>query len=98
MKEQTQLLHLASIDLSYAGNPDGLDAHAVLAGDDGWEGLLEAAELRQEDDRKCVGYVVKASVDDPATGNQINSMEWDDLCHDQVERMFKHLSAITAAR
>ena len=91
MKDRTQLIHLVSIDLACGDSPDSLDASAVLAGDDGWEGLLEAAEVRQEDDRACIGYVVKAWVEDPATDNPINSMEWLDLCQHQVDRMFEHL-------
>ena len=98
MKDRTQLIHLVSIDLAFVRDPDSRDAIAVLAGDDGWQGLLEAAELHQEDDRNCTGFVVKAWVEDPATGNQINSMEWLDLCQHQVDRMFEHLFAITAAR
>ena len=97
---ERQLLCLARIDLAAFTEPDledtefgdeSLFAYAVLAGSEGWAGLLEAAKLQETDDRTCNGFIVKAWSHDPITGFSIGCEEWVDLCQEQVARMFEYL-------
>ena len=96
MNTDKQLLYVASIDAAMTGT-SSLDALAVLAADGAWEGLLEAAEARQEDDRGDVGYCAKAWVCDADTGDLLDSAAWSDLCHDQLERIYDHVFAAKKA-
>ena len=96
MKDRMQLFYITVVDL--AMDVSDLDTNVVLADAAAWKGLLEAAKPRPDDHRDDVGYVVKAGVSDAGTGDYIASMSWLDLCNDQVERMWEHLCAITAAR
>ena len=91
-----QLLCVATIDLAdVCFEPEkmtgALFADAVLAGPDGWAGLLDAAKLQESDDRTCNGYILKAWATDPITGAGINFTEWIDLCQDQVGRIYESL-------
>ncbi|MCH7823388.1 MAG: hypothetical protein IH849_01180 [Acidobacteria bacterium] len=97
---ERQLLCLARIDLAEFTEPDledtefgdeSLFSYAVLAGSEGWAGLLKAAEAQEGDDRTINGYIVKAWSHDPVTGFSIGCEEWLDLCQEQVARMFEHL-------
>ena len=97
MKETTQrqLLCVASIDhASYKdGGPDddgeSLTAGAELVGPGDWAELLEAAKLRETDDKQCDGFVLKAWATDPVSGALVHQGVWTDLCQDQVQRMYE---------
>ncbi len=73
---------------------EALFADAVLAGPDGWAGLLDAAKSQESDDRTCSGYILKAWVTDAVSGTAGESETWTDLCQDQVNRIYECLIPI----
>ena len=99
---QRQILFISSVDFACIGtcpgtDGEGLDGAAVLSGPDGWSRLLKAAELQENDDRGCDGYLLKAWAIDPTTGTEIDCRWWTDLCSDQVERIWRCF-AVSAQR
>ncbi len=64
----------------------------------GWAGLLEAAKLKDGDDERCDGFFVRAQAIDFITGLTTGDQCWDDLCQEQVERIYECLGKCRSGR
>ena len=87
-----QVICIVKFDRCFGDNyHEGLYADAIPVGPDGWPGLLEAAKLQESDDEECHGFFVRAQAIDFITDRIEEDQCWNDLCQDQVERIFFHL-------
>ena len=91
--QEHRVICIASFDRCYGDNfEEGLDLEVVPVGSEGWAGLLEAAKLQEADDETCDGYFVTAMVIDSITNATTGERCWDDLCQDQMDRIYSYLS------
>ncbi len=87
-----QLICVAIFDKTFGDDCErGLDVAVVPVGPGGWAGLLEAAKLQESDDEGCDGYFVMAKGIDSATSATMSEQCWDDLCQEQVARIYSYL-------
>lgn len=91
-----QLICIATFDRACGACDEGLDVVATPVGPDAWPGLLEAAKLQESDDEECVGFFVRAKAIDFVTNRVEKDQCWDDLCQDQVERIFFYLERVVS--
>ena len=92
-----QLICIATFDRACGDNyEEGLYVDAIPVGPDGWPGLLEAAKLQESDDEECHGYFVRARAIDFVTSRIEKDQCWDDLCQDQVARIWLYLERVVS--
>ena len=92
VEDDRQLICIASFDRACGDDfEEGLDVIVVPVGPEAWARVLAAAEFQENDDERCDGYVVKVSAVQPTTGFTMGEHYWENLCQDQVERIYDHL-------